>query len=95
MKRVGEGGLSDLTWAFSELGAASERASAVLDLTATEVARWIAKLKAEYAAACTAYKQRFGVLPGSESTARLRKKRRNFVLRWWLTQSEGVSTCAN
>ena len=42
---------------------------------------------AMYAAATDAYRCEFGRLPGSDRTARLRKKRRKIVLQWFLQQS--------
>lgn len=34
------------------------------------------------------YRERFGSLPGSSSTKRLRKKRRKIVSSWWSTQKQ-------
>lgn len=41
-----------------------------------------------YQQACRAYRKENGRLPGSDRTARLRKKRRTIVLRWYVAHLE-------
>ena len=72
---------------FERFGLSLRSMALSTDKATANVARLAAVLLAEVQRATSAYALAHGGrLPGSERTARLRKKRRDAVLRWWRKQ---------
>jgi hypothetical protein len=73
--------------AIERFGVSLRSMAATADVSLAHAARLAALLLEEHSRATNAYALAHdGCLPGSERTARLRKKRRDAVLRWWREQ---------